>query len=84
MKNKFTEPRLTHSAELADNDTLQSSTNSGIYLSANNDFRRNSVRSMSDIGDNKMRTKRNIKRNGTLPNLSKGSRCSRYFHASLV
>ncbi|VDN93445.1 unnamed protein product [Brugia pahangi] len=62
----------SHSVELADNDTLLSSPSNGIYLSPDNDSRRDSVRSMSVVDDNGVRIKRNIRRNGTLPNLSKG------------
>ncbi|VDO21140.1 unnamed protein product [Brugia timori] len=63
----------SHSTEVADNDTLLSSPSNGIYLSPDNDSRRDSVRSMSVIGDNGIRIKQNIRRNGTLPNLSKGT-----------
>lgn len=70
--NKFVEQKRSHSVELADNGTLPSSPSNGIYLSPENDFRRDSVRSMSIIDDSGMRTRLNIKRNGTLPNLSKG------------
>ncbi|EFO25427.2 hypothetical protein LOAG_03061 [Loa loa] len=73
VQNVYSEQNQTHAEELADSGTLLSSPSNGIYLSPDNDFRRDSVQSMSDIDDNVMRTKRNIKRNGTLPNLSKGS-----------
>nr|CTP81263.1 Bm1362 [Brugia malayi] len=73
IQNEYQEQNQSHSTEVADNDTLLSSPSNGIYLSPDNDSRRDSVRSMSVIGDNGIRIKQNIRRNGTLPNLSKGT-----------
>lgn len=68
--NQFTEQNQSHSA---DDDIVLLSSSNDIYLSPDKDFRRDNVRSMSVIDDIGMRTRRYIKRNGTLPNLSKGS-----------
>ncbi|KAL3994722.1 hypothetical protein ACH3XW_22875 [Acanthocheilonema viteae] len=73
IQNRYSEPNQSHSAELIDNGTLVLSSRNEIYLSPNNDFRLGNIRSMSVTDDNGMHTARNIKRNGTLPNLSKGS-----------
>uniref|UniRef100_A0A915PDG0 Uncharacterized protein n=1 Tax=Setaria digitata TaxID=48799 RepID=A0A915PDG0_9BILA len=79
-QSAYSEQNQSHSTESADNDPLPSSPSNEIYLSAENDFRRDSVRSTSVIDDSGMHTGRNIKRNGTLPSLSKGSHFCFTFH----
>ncbi|VDO27815.1 unnamed protein product [Onchocerca flexuosa] len=76
--NKFAEKNQNYSAESADNVTLPSSPSNCIYLSPDNNFRCDSVRSMSIVSDNEMRTRRilSIKRNGTVPNLSQDASSS--------
>ncbi|VDK66541.1 unnamed protein product [Onchocerca ochengi] len=76
--DKFAEKNQNHSAESADNVTLQSSPSNCIYLSPDNNFRCDSVRSMSIVGDTEMHARRilSIKRNGTVPNLSQDASSS--------
>ncbi|KAM3719323.1 Neprilysin-1 [Dirofilaria immitis] len=76
------EQNQNHS-ESGDNGTSPSTPGNGTYLSPNKNFRCDSVRSMNTISKNEIDTRRNIKRNGTLPNLSKDASSSAHYQPFL-